>query len=77
MEIPGRSHPVWADIVTGKVRYDLKFMAAKIFIGRCCRLLEEDPSPEMLESCTGKLYELYEKNTGNPAAQEDLKTISG
>ncbi|WP_243363909.1 hypothetical protein [Fundidesulfovibrio terrae] len=77
MELPAKSHPVWADIVTGKAHYDLKFMAAKIFIGRCSRLIEEDSSPEMLKSCTEKLHGLYAKNTGNPAAQEDLKTISG
>ncbi len=37
MDVPSKSNKAWQDIVTGKKTYQLKFLAAKILLGRLTR----------------------------------------
>lgn len=77
MNIPPKTKPQWTEIVTGKKTYDLKFLAAKILIGRVIRTVSSDPSPANIRDGVDQLHALFEKNTNAPSAQIDLKTIFG
>lgn len=77
MTVPARTHPKWAEIVTGKTTYELKFLAAKIMLGRVMRTVSADPSPNNIKEAAENLQAIYEKNAGSPSAQEDLKIIFG
>lgn len=77
MNVPAKTHPRWAEIVSGKKAYELKFLAAKIMLGRVMRTVSADPSPNNVREAAENLQSIYEKNAGSPSAQEDLKTIFG
>ena len=57
--------------------YDLKFLAAKILLGRVMRTVGSDPSPANIRDGVDQLHALFEKNTNAQSAQIDLKTIFG
>jgi len=77
MDVPSMSRPQWSDLVTGKKTYQLKFLAAKILLGRLVHSAKDDPSPSNIKSCIEQVYNVYSKNVGSPSAQEDLTTIFG
>jgi len=77
MDIPSKSKKQWSDIVTGKKTYQLKFLAAKILLGRLVHSVHDNPTQENINSCIDQVYNLYAKNLGSPSAQEDLNTIFG
>ncbi len=77
MSIPGKDKAQWADIVTGKKTYDLKFLAAKILLGRVVRSVSADPKPQNVRGAVDQLHALYEKNAASPSVQADMKTIFG
>ena len=77
MSIPPKNNPLWADIVTGRKTYKLKFLAAKILLGRVLRTVTASPSPDNVRNAIDELHSLYEKNALSPSAQEDIKTIFG
>ncbi|OIO00553.1 MAG: hypothetical protein AUJ49_09755 [Desulfovibrionaceae bacterium CG1_02_65_16] len=77
MSIPAKNKPQWTDIVTGKKTYDLKFLAAKILLGRLVRTVAASPTPGNVHDAVEQLHALYEKNSASPAVQEDLKIIFG
>ncbi|SHO42697.1 hypothetical protein [Desulfopila aestuarii] len=77
MDVPPKNKPQWKDIVTGKKTYELKFLAAKIFLGRAVRTVSADPSPANINDAINNLHALFEKNSAAPTVQTDLKTIFG
>lgn len=77
MSIPAKTHARWSEIVTGKKTYELKFLAAKIMLGRVVRTVSTAPTPANIKEAVEQLYSLYEKNANSPSAQQDLKTIFG
>lgn len=77
MSVPPKNKPQWADIVTGKKTYNLKFLAAKILLGRLVRTVGADPSPANVSKSVDELHALFEKNSSSPSALNDLKTIFG
>lgn len=77
MNVPPKTKPQWTEIVTGKKTYDLKFLAAKILLGRVMRTVGSDPSPANIRGAIDQLHALFEKNNNAPSAQIDLKTIFG
>ncbi len=77
MNVPPKNHARWADIVTGKKAYDLKFLAAKIMLGRVVRNVSAAPTPENIREAVDQLHAIYEKNASSPSVQEDLQTIFG
>ncbi len=77
MNVPPKNHARWADIVTGKKAYELKFLAAKIMLGRVVRNVSAAPTPENIREAVDQLHAIYEKNASSPSVQEDLQTIFG
>jgi len=77
MSVPAMTHPRWAEIVTGKKTFELKFLAAKIMLGRVIRSVSADPTPQNIKEAAEHLQSIYVKNESNPAVKEDLKTIFG
>lgn len=75
MEVPPNTDSRWEDVVTGRKRFPLKFLAAKILLGRWLRSLSADPSPERAIRAACELHAIYIKNTDNPSAREDLQTM--
>lgn len=77
MNIPPKTKPQWAEIVTGKKVYALKFLAAKILLGRLVRTVAGDPSDKNVRDGVDQLHGIYEKNATAPSVVDDLKTIFG
>ena len=49
MEVPSKSHEGWQDIVTGKKTFELRFLAAKIMLGRLVRGVHDNPTPQNID----------------------------
>lgn len=77
MDVPSKSNQAWKDIVTGKKTFQLKFLAAKILLGRLTRSVKEDPSPENINASVDQIYAIFANNVNMPSVQDDLKTIFG
>ena len=77
MDIPAKTKPQWADIVTGKKTYELKFLAAKIMLGRLVRTLSTKPTPADVREGIDQLHALFVKNSASQSVQLDIKTIFG
>ncbi len=77
MDVPSAENIIWTDIVTGKVKYPLEFLAAKIMLGRLLLKVKSDTSPRMIATCSHELYNLYVKNADLPCVQRDLNKILG
>ncbi len=77
MEVPSTYDPIWRDIVTGKVKFEFEFLAAKILQGTLARKLKKNPSPSHLEQCVNEFRDLFAQNTDLPSVRHDLKKIVG
>ncbi|NLY42341.1 MAG: hypothetical protein GX055_12095 [Desulfovibrionales bacterium] len=77
MNVPSKTQKQWADIVTGRKAYELKFLAAKILLGRMIHSLGPEPSTEAIKEAIDQLHFIYSKNESSPSAQADLHTIFG
>ena len=77
MSVPPKTNPVWADIVTGRKTFALKFLAAKILLGRVVRTVSAAPSAENVRDAVEQLHSMYEKNAASPSEKDDLKLIFG
>lgn len=75
MNVPPKNHPRWSEIVTGKKTYELKFLAAKIMLGRVVRNVSAAPTPDNIKDAVEHLHSMYEKNAASPSVQEDLQNI--
>ncbi len=74
MSVPAKTNPKWSAVVTGKQTYALKFLAAKIMLGR---LIRSANSPQAISAAVDELHALYTQNIAVPSAKEDMKTIFG
>ncbi len=74
MIVPAKTNPKWAAIVTGQQTYALKFLAAKIMLGRLIRSAND---PQAIAAAIDELHTLYSQNIAVPSAKEDMKTIFG
>jgi hypothetical protein len=77
MEVPAVDHPAWRDILTGRVRYQLDFFAAKILLGWLLLKVANDPSDDVLVESVEALHHLFAQNSGLPCVQRDLLEIFG
>jgi hypothetical protein len=77
MSVPPSSHRAWTDIVTGKVKYDFEFLAAKMVTGRLQNLVLANPSVEIVEQSVKELREVFAKNENLTKVQKDLAKIFG
>jgi len=77
MRLPPSSATVWADVITGKVKYDfecfpLQIMLVKLQLNYYC-----NPNPERLGHCVDLLRTMLEKNANLPSAKRDLQKMFG
>jgi len=77
MRLSPHVEPVWSDIITGKVKFDFEFLAAKILQSTLTRSFAREPTAEKLEKCARDLRELFTLNSDLPIVQKDLKKILG
>lgn len=70
--VPPATDPVWRSVVTGKSKYALDFLAAKIMLGRLALQIQKDPSAENIAECARTLRDVYAENTNLPSVQKDL-----
>ncbi len=77
LKIPSETDPVWRNIVTGKVKYQFDFVAAKILLGHLMVKISHNPSPEIIDAGARELREVFARNVRMPSVQRDLKKILG
>jgi hypothetical protein len=77
MEVPPPDDPAWGDILTGRVRHQLDFFAAKILLGWLLLKVANDPSDEVLADSARSLQHLFTRNSELPCVQRDLAVIFG
>jgi hypothetical protein len=77
MDVPSKTHKGWQDVVTGNKAFQLKFLAAKILLGRLTRAVKDNPSPDNIKTSIEQLYNIFAQNAHIPSVQDDLKTIFG
>ncbi|HET9655307.1 MAG TPA: hypothetical protein VFP72_08130 [Kineosporiaceae bacterium] len=77
MDVPPAGHPVWRQLLTAGIRYQLDFFAAKILLGWLLLKVDSDPSEEMLAECAVSLQHLFAQNAQLPCVQHDLVEILG
>lgn len=77
MEIPSVSHPLWAELVTGKLRFTLSFLAAKILLARVTKETELNPSPAVIHKAANDLRALYAAYPDLPKVKNDMEQIFG
>lgn len=76
MQLPPQYHPIWTNLVTGKIQHPLNFLAAKILLGRLIKKTELDPSAETIRSCCDQIRDIYEKHLGLPNVSRDLENFT-
>ncbi len=76
-DVPPIGNPIWREIVTGKARFQLEFLAAKILLGRLTYQVKKDPSPKTTAACAQALRDLYAENIAMPSVQNDLNQMFG
>jgi hypothetical protein len=77
MDVPSADDPAWKEILSGEVRYQLDFFAAKILLGWLLLKVDSDPSEEMLAGSAESLHHLFAQNAHLPCVQHDLAEIFG
>ena len=77
MKIPPASHPLWAELVTGKLNFTLTFLAAKIMLARVTKATELDPSTTVIYKAANDLRALYAAYPGLPKVKNDIELIFG
>jgi hypothetical protein len=75
--VPPEDHPVWKELVTRKMTYDFRFLAARILMVRITSHIKQDPSPENIARSAQELRAMFAKNIQFPDVQRDLKDIFG
>jgi hypothetical protein len=74
--VPPASHPGWSELVAGRKKPALAYLAAKIFIGRKSVQLQ-GAAPEAVRAAAVELRELFAQNAECRSVQQDLQTIFG
>ena len=77
VSVPPASDPVWQNIICGRVKYELEFIAAKIFLGHLMVKIQYFPSQDVIAKGAKDLREIFAKSINLPSVQRDLKKISG
>ena len=77
MEVPDVTDPIWAKLVTRERICELRFLAARILLGRLLRCVNEDCSPDNVQQCAEQIHAIFANNVNAPSVQADLKTLLG
>lgn len=75
MNAPPISHPRWAEILQGKRAAELKFLGAKLTLGRLKASVASNPAS--LPTATTELRDFFAKLEHLPNVQADLQSLFG
>lgn len=73
MALPNVNHPIWADLVRGRVSCDFEFIGANLLLVRLRLLLMRNPS-SLAQSCF-ELRSLLERNLQLASVQRDIQKL--
>ena len=76
MDVPDENAAIWRRLVTGEQVCVLRFLAARILLGRLVRCVNEDNTLENVRQCAAQIHSIYANNSNTPSVQEDLRTLS-
>ena len=57
--VPGKSKPIWTDLVTGKISHKFKSVPASMMFTRLNGLTSRDPSPKAIQKCIDDAYAFF------------------
>ena len=77
MDVPPISHPAWKNIVSGKNRYQFKFLGTQFLMRYLSLRVEKDSSSETIQSSAQELHDIFVRNADLPSVQRDLFQIFG
>lgn len=77
MDVPPISHSAWTNIVSGKSRYQFKFLGTKFLMGYLSLRVERDSSPETIQRSAQELHDIFVRNADLSSVQRDLMQIFG
>jgi len=77
VDVPPISNSAWSDIVTGKVKYQLDFLATKLVLRYLTLQVKDDPSPHTIQRCAQELRNIFRQNVDLACVQRDLLQIFG
>lgn len=72
MSVPPASNPAWAQLLQGKVTWQLESLPIKIFLGTAKLQLARDSSAPQLERLVKELREVFLRNEKLHSVQRDL-----
>ncbi len=76
MQIPPAAHPTWADLVTGKVKFEPSFLAARMFIVRVrMEVGKAGAKPELIRKHATGLRDLFAQNADCASVQQDVAKV--
>lgn len=75
MDVPDVHNAIWERLVTGETTCVLRFLAARILLGRLVRCVSEDDSPDNVQLCAAQIHSIFANNVNAPSVQDDLKTL--
>lgn len=76
MIIPPSEHPIWRDLVNGKITCEFDYLATRLLLGRLMAEVAQDPAPETIRRCASELHCLFERIAHLPTPRRDLKKIA-
>ena len=75
MKVPDANDAVWRSLFSGNMHKDLKFLAAKVLLGRLVPLVQREPA--QLQGSIAEVRALLLQNAHLPSVQHDLQQIAG
>jgi hypothetical protein len=75
MDLPSKNNVVWQEVVLGRKKCRIKFLAARILHERMMRLVKEEPSTENINESVERLYAIFANNISLQVVQDDLKEL--
>jgi hypothetical protein len=73
MQIPESSHPAWQKLVTGELKVDISFMAARLLLMRIISSI--DNNRDQINKGIADIRNLYVMNIDLPNVQKDIERI--
>lgn len=75
MSLPPTNHPRWSEVLLDKKPIDLKFLGARLTMGRLKAAVASNPAS--MPAALAELRDFFAKLEHLPTVQADLKTIFG
>ncbi len=75
MQVLDIRHPIWEDLVRGKLDVQLSFLAGQLLVARWRGVLKSADTAANVEAAKKEVFELYLKNCHLPNAKADLAIL--